>query len=552
MLFKILLSACFMVAAIWLWMLKEKLDARGWGKMSFFSRSVAWGAGWAALLFLFAFDGRSEVNAWEAGVVWLSMSLFSNVCRVIFSRIRNGIAGGSTGAVRDVTDDASYLQKLAKPFDSAKFIDVRKGIFIGLDGQRKPIFLNHAVIQKNHIEILGESGVGKSSLAGVLLSQLATAGESVIIFDPKGDRNLPGALALAGRRYGYPVRVLDLRPSADFPQVNPFAGCRADQVEELLQVALELGKTGSGAVDFYRGKDREATGFIASALSDSKTDMLEIIARASEDERVTEQENLWRELRQVARVKAFHTSDGLDLAEALNRPGVLYIIGSTTRLEVVAAQKLILQRILQILDERRDQSRPVALFLDELKYLLSPAALRAAGTVRDRNAHLIFAHQSLGDLSDCPGLDPNAVKGAIWGNSGIKICYKMLDSMTAKELETIAGQVSATSISHSKNDSGESVSRQQVKSAYMPAHVFTHLPKPTNGEASVGVVFGLGTAFYLSTRFLESGPAPEPVRAVEPEPELETEPDKQPTKPWLDGSDHDDFDPLDAILGTQK
>lgn len=47
----------------------------------------------------------------------------------------------------------------------------------------------------------------------------------------------------------------------------------------------------------------------------------------------------------------------------------------------------------------------------------------------------------------------------------------------------------------------------------MPAHVFTHLPKPVDGEASVGVVIGLGPAWFLSTRFLQAGPAPQPVPA---------------------------------------
>ena len=348
-----------------------------------------------------------------------------------------------------------------------------------------------------------------------MLSQLAATGETVVIFDPKNDRNLPGVLAQAGEDWGdFPVHVLDLRPQA-FPQINPFKDCRPDQVEELLQVALELGKTGDAAVDFYRGGDREATGFIAEALADGRTNMLEIVDCASRDERVIKQENLWRELRQIARVKALHTNCGLDLVEILNKPGVLYVIGSTTKLEVVAVQKLILQRILQIIDERQDQSHPVAMFLDELKYILSPAALRAAGTIRDRNCHLIFAHQSLGDLADCPGLNPQAVRGAIWGNSGIKIVYKMLDSQTARELESIAGQSAVKSDSQSVGDNGTTVNSKSERSQYMPTHVFTHLPKPTAGEASVGVVFGLGTAFYLSTRWLEAGPAPQPVPATD-------------------------------------
>lgn len=417
----------------------------------------------------------------------------------------------------DVSDDAGFLRELAQPFDPARDIARRpqEKLFLGLDGERKPFYLPRAVVDKNHIEILGESGTGKSSIAGVLLSQLAGSGECVVVFDPKADRNLPGALARAGEQHGYQFNIIDLRPQANFPQINPFLGCRPDQVEELLQVALELGKTGDGGVDFYRGKDREATSFIAEALSDGKTDMLEILRCAGADERVVEQENLWRELRQIGRVKALHTAAGLDLRDVLSRPGVLYVIGSTTRLEVVAAQKLILQRALQILDERRDQTMPVALFLDELKYLLSPAALRAAGTVRDRNCHLVFAHQSLGDLDDCPGLSPKAVRGAIWGNTGIKIAYRMLDATTALELSKIAGQSVVESKTVSVNDNGETVSTRDERREYIPPHVFTHLPKPANGEASVGVVFGLGPAFYLSTRWIESGPCPEPARAPE-------------------------------------
>lgn len=491
-------------------------------------------AGWAVTLARASFlgaaitllDGKAMasgfVSAWASGtflplVIILPVQAAWYWLRGLFSK--NDAAAG------DVVGDAARLRQLAAPFDPAVYIDDEKArrkarasadsVFIGLDGWRKPIYLPRHYIDKNHVEILGESGTGKSSIAGVMLSQLAAEGECVVIFDPKCDRNLPGALARAGERHGYPFNILDLRPAADFPQVNPFQGCRADQVEELLQVALELGKTGDGGVDFYRGKDREATGFIAEALSDGRTDMLEILEKARGDERVVEQENLWRELRQLGRVKALHTSGGLDLQEVLSKPGVLYIIGSTTRLEVVAAQKLILQRILQILDERRDQSMPVALFLDELKYLLSPAALRAAGTIRDRNCHLIFAHQSLGDLDDCPGLNPKAVRGAIWGNCGIKVAYRMMDSQTAQELSRIAGQSIVEARTVSNSDNGETVSTRDERREFMPPHVFTHLPKPSAGEASVGVVFGLGPAFYLSTRYIESGPCPEPVRAPE-------------------------------------
>lgn len=431
------------------------------------------------------------------------------------------------GCAADVMNDAGKMRRLAAPFDPDLFIrTVRKAgrdeIFMGLEQNRKPILVPRTKLGKNHVEILGESGVGKSSLAGVLLTQFAAAGECVIVIDPKADRMLPGVLARAGREYGFPVTNIDLRFGKP-PQLNPFLNARRDQVEELLQVALELGKTGSGAVDFYRGKDREATGFMAEAFADGETSMPELLERAAEDERVTLNENLWREFRQIARVPAFNVHQGqggLDLERLIQHSGVIYVTGSTTRLEVQAGQKLLLQRVMQILDERRDQSRPVTIFLDELKYILSPAALRAAGTIRDRNVHLLFAHQSIGDLSDCPGLDPKAVRGAIWGNSGIKIAYKMLDAETARELSLISGDRAVLETRTTENNDGMSVAQSIGKASHMPAHIFTHLPKPAGEEASVGVVIGDGPAYFLSTRWLKAGPPPEPI----PAPPLLTEP----------------------------
>lgn len=431
------------------------------------------------------------------------------------------------GCAADVMNDAGKMRMLAAPFDPDPFIQKarragRDEVFLGLGQNRKPILFPRSKLDKNHVEIFGESGVGKSSLAGVLLTQFAAAGECVIMIDPKADRMLPGVLARAGREYGFPVTNIDLRFGQP-PQLNPFLNARRDQVEELLQVALELGKTGSGAVDFYRAKDREATGFMADAFADGETSMPELLEKAADDDRVTQNENLWGEFRQIARVPAFNVHQGQgghDLERLIRRGGVIYVTGSTTRLEVQAGQKLILQRVMQILDERRDQSQPVAIFLDELKYILSHAALRAAGTIRDRNVHLLFAHQSIGDLSDCPGLDPKAVRGAIWGNSGIKIAYKMLDAETARELSLISGDRAVLETRTTENDDGVSVGQSIGKASHMPAHIFTHLPKPTGEEASVGVVIGDGPAYFLATRWLEAGPPPEPI----PAPPLLTEP----------------------------
>lgn len=261
------------------------------------------------------------------------------------------------------------------------------------------------------------------------------------------------------------------------------------------------------------------------------------------DEAISKLENLSRELRQLGRLPVFNTQKGRTLQDFLlaDGPGLLYVIGSTTDLKVTAAQRLLLQRIMQILEERENSETPVALFLDELKYLLSPAALRAAGTIRDRNAHIIFAHQSMQDLEDCPGMDKNAVIGAIWGNTAVKFAYRTEHPRTAAELESKSGMEVARHETNSKTKSGffspEEGSFSQKEVARIQSGVIQNMPRPLHGEASVGIAFGLNNlpAFYLSTRYLESGPAPKPVpaekepaRAAVEQPEAAADPFAEP------------------------
>ena len=202
------------------------------------------------------------------------------------------------GGVRDVAEDADALRELAAAFKPEQYINLKRGVFVGLDQKRAPVYIPRSTLDKNHIEIIGESGVGKSSLAGVLLSQLAAAGEAIIILDPKADKMLPAVLAKQGERMGFPVRLLDLRPGAG-AQCNPFLNCTAQQVEELLQVALDLGETGNSAVDFHRAGDREAAALLAEwTCAKGEASMRALVNVGAGTEVVTERENLWRKLRQ--------------------------------------------------------------------------------------------------------------------------------------------------------------------------------------------------------------------------------------------------------------
>jgi hypothetical protein len=441
------------------------------------------------------------------------------------------VATKKVTGLRDIIEDIKTLDKMKQGFDPEKHINLKKGIFVGLDERRKPIYLPRNTISNNHLDILGASGTGKSSFVGLLLSQLAMLGESVIVMDPKHDKRLPFVLSKMAKKHGFEFTLIDLNSSNS--QLNPFYGCSELEVEELLQVGLELGKTGDAAVDYYRGKDRAGARLLRSAKT-----IQEAITMTSSDERITvDAENMFRELCDIGRVEAIKTSKGFDLKAFLEAPkgGVLYVVGSTKQYPIFAAQRMVLQRVLQILDTRNNETKPVALFMDELKYLLSPAALRAAGTVRDRNCHLIFAHQSIGDLHDAAGLKPEAVIGAVVGNTSLKLVYKLPDTQTAKEVSEAAGIIRTTEISRSVNDqSGETHTERKSQERLIPVHVFTNLPKPVpeKKEASVGVLIGDGLPKFISTRWISVSEKDRPqVYQCDDEPEvtLETQTNQQTT-----------------------
>lgn len=414
----------------------------------------------------------------------------------------------------DVAHLTARLRKLARGFNPENYFSVKNGIFLGLDEKRSPVRVPKEAIQKNHLQIIGESGTGKSSLAGVLLSQCALLDESVVVIDPKNDVFLAGALARIAEKNGIPFHLLDLRPGAP-PQINPLMGCEPWQVEELLVAGFELGKSGEPGSDYYRGEDRDACGEVAALYANGATTIPSLFQACTKSQAVTDRTNLWRELRQFSSLKAFHAREGLDLKQVIENGGILYVIGSITSDKVFAAQRLLLQRILQIISARNPHSsRPVALLLDEIKYTLSVPAVRALGTVRDRACHIIVCHQSLNDLSDCPGLQPKAVRGAIHGNTSVKIAYKLNEFETALELEGIAGKEKTFVENINTVEEHHSRGWRESERPRVRADALTHLPKPTRGEASVGVLFGLGTAKLLATRYLEAGTAP-PVVAAE-------------------------------------
>ncbi len=424
-------------------------------------------------------------------------------------------SSGLRKKLNDVHTQAQRLAALVKPYEltDAHF---NRRVFVGMtEGKWKPIpvYLPPELVRKNHISLIGASGTGKTKLIGLILGQMLHEGDATVVFDPKDDEFLAGVLFLQAKKLDRPVIFINLREG--IPQINPFSGTSLAERELLLQSALQLDPSGDPAVDFHRAEDREACGTLVG--TDQKN-IMDYVASGASMKEVTGRTNFWRALRDLARLKAFHTNEGPDLAAVIQAGGLIYVVGDTDDLRVMAAQRLLLTRVLQIIKQRERQgATQVSLLLDEFKYMISNSALRALGTIRDRRCNLLLAYQSYGDLADCGALPPKAVLGAARGNTTLKFVFKLEDAATAAEFSSIAGAESITVDTTGKTlqdglETGQW--REANRQAVTVDMLTTCMPKPMAGQASVAWIFGLGPAFPIATMHLPAGSAPTVKEAV--------------------------------------
>lgn len=342
----------------------------------------------------------------------------------------------------DVREIGKFLPQPVD-FDPLKYVDQKKGIFLGLDEVGKPVYIemgggNNAP----HIEVIGTTGAGKGVSFGVMASQFLARGEAVFFCDPKNDEWAPHVLYQAAQRLGVPFHFINLN-APNGPQFNIFEGASKEEVFELFIGAFSLTEKGSSA-DFYGIVDRRVAAGAAATLANGGT--ASSLYTEHGEQMHKDAEKFAGKLRELAATPSINAaSDGVDFAEIVGGGGIVYIVGSMRNDIIKTIQRMLLIRLIQ-LAERRDRMagplRPVCIILDEVKYHISRPALEGLGAARDKGVHLVLAHQSLGDLKDCPAdINPDAVVDAVVENCRIKICYKVQSPTTATWLAEMSGKI---------------------------------------------------------------------------------------------------------------
>lgn len=351
-----------------------------------------------------------------------------------------------TGLEREVRTDVRHVKALLPEtvhYDPMDYIDLKKGIFIGLDKDKVPQYIPVKDWQKQHADIIGTTGAGKGVASGILLYQSILAGEGVFVLDPKNDEWAPHLYRKACEDAGKPFVLIDLN-KPDY-QLNLIAGISAENLEELFVAGFSLAEKGEAA-DFYRIDDRKAARLASQFVNDNPKATIRDIYNSDYVQSIGETIKAFHgKTEELALLNCINAPDGFSLKQMFDEGGCCYVIGSLRNSKIITTQRMILVRLFQIAELRdrvTDVIRPIAIFLDELKYHLSKPALEGLGAARDKGIHIIMAHQSIADLRDCPAdLNGDAVVGAVVENAKFKLVYKLQDPDTADWVARMSGTI---------------------------------------------------------------------------------------------------------------
>ena len=405
-------------------------------------------------LLRFLYPARLEVST--PAILWAILISFT-VVGVIFHYVARRVLSPEidklkrkmvkkTSLERNTRTDVREIKALlptTEKYDPEQFIDLAKGVFIGLNENRDPQYIPLSDWQKQHADVIGTTGAGKGVATGLLIYQSILAGEGVFEMDPKNDEWAPHLIRKACEDAAKPFYLIDLNKPEY--QLNLIDGITEEHLEELFIAGFSLAEKGEAA-DFYRIDDRRAARATAQLINENPTATIRDLFNSDFVQSIAETiKGFFGKIEELALLNSINAPDGLALKKIFDDGGCCYIIGSMRNSKVIATQRMILVRLMQ-LAELRDRinttPRPIAIHLAELKYHLSRPALEGLGAARDKGVHIIMDHQSVADLRDCPAdLNGDAGVGAAGENAKFKLVYKLQDPDTALWVAKMSGTI---------------------------------------------------------------------------------------------------------------
>ena len=350
------------------------------------------------------------------------------------------------GAQTDIRAMDKELPKIAN-YNPLKFIDLKKGIFIGLDEMIKPIYLKLVDWFKRHILIVGGTRTGKGVIMQILGIQSLMLGERLIVLDPKGDQFMPQIFKEQCDKLNLPYTYIDL--TKDVAQINLIADFNARDLKNCLVESFSQREMGSES-DVYRKREQEFLGNLADfivengSVDNGSGKSLSQLCKDYDIGRYADKyQSSVSDLNKLVKVSAINANVN-SISELMDKGGCIYIAGDLLDETMKKIQRFIFCRVVQLARNYSNtgNDRNITVFADELVAHISRFVAESYTVSLGWGLKIVSAIQDLKLLRGAPAdLDPEFLKGAVFGNSQNKLFYRTDDIETADFLSDMTGKI---------------------------------------------------------------------------------------------------------------
>jgi hypothetical protein len=286
-------------------------------------------------------------------------------------------------------------------------------------------------------------------------------GETVVFLDPKGDKYMPHIFKAQCNDLQIPYHYIDI--TQDIPQINLIADFNSRDLKNCLVEAFSQREMGSES-DVYRKNEQEFLENLAkficeqnqsvnsttsdTIITDSKS-LIELCRDYDIERYADKYKSSVSDLNKLLNVPAINAANGKSLSELLSGGGCIYIVGDLLDETMKKIQRFIFCRIVQLarnhanqLDNVSGEEQNITVFADELVAHICRFVAESYTVTLGWNLKIVSAIQDLKLLRGAPAdLDPEFLKGAVFGNSQNKLFYRVDDIDTADFLSDMTGRI---------------------------------------------------------------------------------------------------------------
>ena len=368
---------------------------------------------------------------------------------LFFSRftVKNKIRKGSKTDIRYMDNELPNLPD----YNPHKFINLKKGVFIGLDKRVKPIYLLLDDWYKRHFLIVGATRAGKGVAMQGLGVQSLMLGETVVFLDPKGDQYMPHILKAQCDKQGIPYHYINL--TKDEPQINLIADFSSRDLKNCLVEAFSQREMGAES-DVYRKNEQEFLENLANFIVEqNQAANIKSLADLCNDYEISRYADNYKssvsDLNKLTRVAAINAANAVSLAALIEQGGCIYIVGDLLDETMKKIQRFIFCRVVQLArnysneaDLNGTKGQNITVFADELVAHISRFVAESYTVSLGWGLKIVSAIQSLKLLKGAPAdIDPEFLLGAVFDNSQNKLFYRADDIATADFLSDMTGKI---------------------------------------------------------------------------------------------------------------